>query len=176
MHLPAVIGTVMKCIGIEARALFCAVSLMLSGCNGGGTTPSPSASPANISGDYVGSMQDAQSGSGAATATLAQHGSAAGGAITAQLAGANVTAQISLAITPANALSGAMVVDYADGTTCTFSTSGNYTNNGSAAIISGSYTAVTNCAGDTGTYVLNQQCVDTIASADRRIMSFPPKC
>lgn len=149
--------------------------MLFSGCNGGGTTPSPAA-VSNISGDYIGSMQDAQSGTGTATATLAQHGSSAGGEVTAQMASATLTAQLSLAITKGNALSGAMVIDYPNGITCTFSTTGTYTNNGSSAAINGSYTAVTNCAGDSGTYVLAQQCTDTIASVDRRIMTYPPKC
>jgi hypothetical protein len=123
-------------------------------------------------------MNDKQSGSGSVTATLAQHGSSAGGAIADTLAaGGTITAQISVAISSSNALNGAMVVDYPDGTTCTFSTTGTYTNNGTTtAQITGSYTAVTNCTGDTGTYTLNQQCVDTITSSDRRTMGFPATC
>ena len=59
-----------------------------------------------------------------------------------------------------------MVIDYANGTTCTFSTSGNY--NPATAVLSGSYSAVTNCAGDSGTYSLTQQCTDTITSVRHR--------
>ncbi len=111
-------------------------------------------------------MQDAQGGNGTATATLAQHGAMAGGAIVDKEAGATITAQISLSIDAANAVSGAMVVDYASGTTCTFSTTGSY--DPTTAVLGGSYTAVTNCSGDTGTYTLTQQCSDTITSGLRR--------
>jgi lipopolysaccharide export system protein LptA len=119
-------------------------------------------------------MQDAQGGAGTATATFAQHGSSAGGAITDTESTATITAQVSLTIARSNAVSGAMVIDYADGTTCTFSTAGSY--NASTNVLSGSYSAVTNCAGDTGTYSLTQQCTDTITSADRRTMGLPPHC
>ncbi|MBV9271768.1 MAG: hypothetical protein JO165_11785 [Candidatus Eremiobacteraeota bacterium] len=166
----------MKITGLKALAFLCA-STLVAACNGSsGSTPSPTPTPSNISGDYSGTLQDAQNGSGAATGTLAQHGFTAGGAITAALTGGNVTAQIALTITPSNALTGAMVIDFANGTTCTFSTAGNYSNNGTVAAINGTYTAVSNCAGDSGTFALNQQCTDSITSADRHVRAFPPKC
>jgi hypothetical protein len=58
------------------------------------------------------------------------------------------------------------VIDFANGTTCTFSTTGTY--NSATAVLSGSYSAVTNCTGDTGTYSLTQQCTDTVTSGRRR--------
>ena len=129
----------------------------------------------NISGDYAGTMQDAQGGSGTATATFAQHsGGVAGGAITDTEAAAKITAQISLAFTSAATMSGSMVVDYASGTTCTFSTTASY--NTSTNVLSGSYAAITNCSGDSGTYTLTQQCIDTITSSERRIMILPAPC
>jgi hypothetical protein len=142
----------------------------LAGCNGSiapaAATPQP---PTNISGDYSGTVQDAQGGNGTATATLAQTGFTAGGALTVKEAATTVTAQMSLTLTTSNAVSGSMVIDYASGTTCSFSTSGTY--NTSTNVLSGSYTAVTNCAGDTGTYSLTQQCTDTITSIERRRMT-----
>lgn len=162
---------------LQTFALLCVSSLIFTGCNSGSNnTASPTPTPSNISGDYTGTMTDAQSGTGSATATLAQNGTTAGGAITASLTSAAVTAQIALNISPSNALTGAMVIDFANGTTCTFSTTGTYTNNGTAAAINGAYTAVSNCSGDTGTFVLNQQCTDSISGFDRRVRSFPPKC
>lgn len=153
--------------------LMLAAAITLAGCNKS-TTPAPlTPSVSNISGDYTGTTQDAQSGAGTASATLAQHGTSAGGAITIVQSGATVTAQVSLTITPSNAVSGGMVIDYPNGTTCTFSTTGNY--NGSTNVLSGSYSAVTNCAGDTGTYALTQQCTDTVTTADRTVMT-TPKC
>lgn len=146
-----------------------AASLALAACNGSVATPAATPSPANISGDYSGTMQDTQSGSGTATATLAQHGATAGGAIAAALANATLNAQISLTVTSTDSVSGALVIDYPNnGPTCTFSTTGTY--NASTNILSGSYTAVTNCTGDTGTYSLTQQCTDTVTSGGRRRM------
>ncbi len=152
-----------------------AACVALSGCNAS-TTPSPTPQVANVSGDYLGTMTDTQGGTGAVSGTLAQNGSNAGGSMTVKQTGGTINAQLSLSITTSNTLGGAMVIDYPNGTTCTFSTSAAYTNNGTnTAVIAGSYTAVTNCAGDTGTYTLNQQCTDTVTS-DRRTMSFPVKC
>lgn len=154
-----------------------AACLVLTGCNSS-SSPSPSPTPQvpNLSGDYIGTLNDSQGGNGSATATLAQHGSSAGGAVTVTQTGGTIVAQISLAIASSNALSGSMVVNYANGTTCTFSTTGTYNSSGSTPVISGSYTAVTNCAGNSGTYTLNQQCLDTITAADRRAMALPPHC
>ena len=141
------------------------VSLVaLASCGSASVAPTPS--PANISGDYSGTVQDAQGGNGSATATLAQTGSTAGGTITVKEATQTVSAQISLALTSSDAVSGSMVIDFSNGTTCTFSTSGNY--NAATAVLSGSYSAVTNCAGDSGTYSLTQQCTDTITSVRHR--------
>ena len=121
-------------------------------------------------------MSDAHGGSGSATATLAQHGSTAGGTITATEGASSVTAQVSLSIDSSNGFTGAMVIDYSSGATCSFKTSGTYSTTTYA--LSGSYTAVTGCAGDTGTYALSQQCTDTVTSSERRpqIVSPPAQC
>lgn len=159
-----------------AITLMLSAALVLGGCNkSAAPSPVPTSTPSvsNISGDYTGTTQDAQGGAGTANATLAQNGTSAGGAITIKQSAVTVTAQVSLSITTSNALSGAMVIDYPNGTTCTFSTSGAY--NATTNVLSGSYTAVTNCAGDTGTYSLTQQCTDTVTSADRTVMT-TPKC
>jgi hypothetical protein len=160
--------------------LLLTAAIALASCNNSSTpSPNPTSTPniANISGDYTGTTQDTKGGAGTATATLTQTGSSAGGAITITQTSGALTAQIALTISSSNAVKGSMVIDYPDGTTCTFSTTGTYTNNGTnSAVLSGSYTAVTNCAGDTGTYTLNQQCTDTVTSGERRIDSFPVAC
>lgn len=145
-----------------------AASLTLAACNGS-VAPPVAPTPTNISGDYSGTVQDAQGGTGTATATLAQTGFTAGGTINVKQAAATVSSQISLTLTTSNAVSGSMVIDYANGTTCTFSTTGAYST--TTNVLSGSYTAVTNCAGDTGTYSLTQQCTDTITGVERRRMT-----
>lgn len=152
-----------------------AVVVALAACNSGTTNSvAPAAPAANISGDYSGTMQDAQHGSGTATATLAQHNATAGGTITAVEPGGTVTAQVSLTIASTNATSGTMVIDYAGGTTCTFSTTGAYDPNSGA--LSGSYTAVTNCSGDSGTYSLTQQCTDTVTTQMRALNGVISPC
>lgn len=157
----------MRRIASRAGLLTLVAVVALSGCNG--STAPVAATPTNISGDYSGTMQDAQGGSGTATGTLAQTGFTAGGTITDTEAAATLSAQISLTITTANAVKGSIVIDYPNnGPTCTFSTSGTY--NTSTNVLSGSYTAVTNCSGDSGTYSLTQQCTDTVTSGARRRM------
>jgi hypothetical protein len=129
----------------------------------------------NISGDYSGMVNDTQGGSG----TLAQHGSSAGGAFTIAQATQTLTANFSLTMVSSNSFNGSVVIDYpSGGPTCTFHTTGTYHDNGSSSAgINGSYRAVTNCSGDTGTYSLAQQCTDTITSVDRRRpMGFPIPC
>jgi len=150
-----------------------AAVLALSGCNG--STAPAAATPTNISGDYSGTMQDAQGGSGTVTATLAQTGFNAGGTITDTETSATLSAQISLTISTANAVKGSIVIDYPDnGPTCSFSTTGTY--NTSTNVLSGSYTAVTNCSGDSGTYSLTQQCTDTITNGVRRAITGIAPC
>lgn len=158
----------MNDIRMSSLAAAIGISLAAAGCNGGGTTASNPAQLSNISGDYTGTLQDAQAGSGPVTATLAQHGGSAGGTLTTTTTGGTLSVQVSLVITPSNSLSGAMVIDEPNDTTCTFSTTGSY--NPATNVINGSYTAVTNCSGDTGTYTLTQQCLDTVTTADRRKM------
>ena len=154
-------------------ALVLGSALVLGGCNGGGTTAStPPAQPSNLSGDYIGSVQDSVTGTASATATFAQHGSNAGGTLTTTSAGGALAAQVAFAIASSNAISGSMVIDEPNGTTCTFGLTGTY--NAAGFVLSGSYTAVTNCSGQHGTYTLAQQCTDTITSADRRAMGLTP--
>ncbi len=156
-------------------ALALASCLALAACNNGSSTPAVIAQVSNISGDYSGTFHDGIAGTGAATTTLAQHGSNAGGAIAAATPGGGIAAQISLTVASSNALSGAIVINYPSGTTCTFSTTGTYSNTGTVASITGSFTPVTGCSGDSGTYTLNQECTDTITS-EVRTLSFPPQC
>lgn len=148
--------------------------IALAGCNA--SSAIPSATVPNISGDYSGTIQDGQGGSGTATGTLAQHGASAGGAITDTEAAQTITGDLSVTITPSYAYSGTMVIDYPSGTTCTFHTTGSYVNGSGGWGLNGSYKAVTNCSGDTGTYTLTQQCTDTVTSARRRPESFPAAC
>lgn len=162
-----------------AAAIAIALCLAPAGCNKSSTpSPAPTASPAvsNVSGDYTGTMSDSAGGSGTVNGLLAQNGANAGGVLTDTESSATLTAAISLRLNSPTSTSGAMVIDYPSGTTCTFSVTGTYTNNGASANMSGSYTAITNCAGQSGTFSLNQTCSDTVTAGDRRSMTVPAPC
>jgi hypothetical protein len=112
-------------------------------------------------------MTDSQGGNGTATATLAQTGSALGGSLVDTEGTTTLNAQLALTIGASNALSGSMVINEASGATCTFKTTGNY--NTATNVLSGSYTAVTNCSGESGTFSLTQTCTDTVTHVRRSI-------
>lgn len=154
------------------RAVLLVVALTLAACNSGSTNSTPN-TISNISGDYTGTVQDSVGGTLAASATLSQHGSAAGGVLTTTSGGVAFNSAITLVITSSNAVSGTVVHDLPNGATCTFSTSGNY--NTASQQITASYSAVTGCSGQSGTYTLDQQCTDTVTSVERRPMGVP-KC
>ena len=165
---------------MKLRFTACALAAALvAGCGSGtnnGTTPVMSTAP-NISGDYTGTMNDAQSGAGQVnTATFAQAGYTAGGSMTGTFTATTLPVQMTLTITPvSNAISGSMVIDYppaGTGPQCTFTTSGSFNQN--TNVLSGSYTAVSGCSGDSGTYSLTQQCTATVTAVRR--MSLQPKC
>jgi hypothetical protein len=166
-------------VQMKAAAVAAASSLLLAGCSASvapstvgpadkaaaGNSAAISQQVSNISGDYVGTVHDAQGGAGTAKATLAQHIANAGGAANVKQAHHSIIVNISLTITSANATSGAMVIDFPPaktGPACTFSTTGTYDR--ATNVLSGSYSAVTGCTGDTGTYKLTQQCHDTVVT------------
>jgi plastocyanin len=141
--------------------------LVLSACSSSSTSAPPTPSPSNISGDYLGTMTDSAAGTGTASATLAQTGASAGGTLTFAPTSGTLTAHLSMTIAGSNATSGAMVIDYPNnGPTCTFSMTGTYDT--STNVLNGSYSAVTNCSGQSGTFSLTQQCTDTITGHARR--------
>lgn len=153
-------------------ALLAGLLLVLPACNGTTGTPVPAA-PTNISGDYAGTVHDSVGGTLTATALLAQHGSSAGGTLTTT-GGSTQTSSLSLAISASNAVSGTMVQDLPGDVTCSFSMTGSY--DPSTAVLSGSYTAITGCSGQSGTYALTQSCTDTVTNADRRPAFGVPSC
>jgi len=159
-------------IRMSVVAVLLAAVLTLPACTHKNTTPP---APPNISGDYTGTAQDSVNGALAATAILAQHGGSAGGTLTTSVpGGATLTSAISLVISSSNALSGTIVEDLPGGVTCTFSTTGSY--NTTSQQITGSYSAVTGCSGQSGTYTLNQVCTDTVTTAAGRRRMGVPKC
>lgn len=167
----------MSRVSFNATALAMSSCLFLAACSSA-TTMTPSPKPPNISGDYTGTMQDTLSGKATAAGTLAQQGSNAGGSITETFSNnTTLTPQMTITVNSSNGFSGAIVIDYPNGNTCTFATTGAYSSNGTGTpTLSGSYSAVTGCGGDTGTFALNQQCIDTVTSSARRPMALPAQC
>jgi hypothetical protein len=176
-------------VHLNAAIIAAASCLLLAGCNGSAAPSVTRATSAgresapmpqrlsNISGDYLGTVQDAQGGTGNAKATLAQHNANAGGAVKDKEANVTLNVDVSLTITSSNTTSGALVIDFPparSGPVCTFSTTGSY--DPSTGILSGSYTAVTGCPGDTGTYTLTQQCHDTVVTSGLPRRENNPHC
>lgn len=161
---------------IKTLACIAGACLVLAACVKSGSTPAVVIYP-NISGDYSGTMQDSVLGAGSVSGTLAQHGNAAGGTL-ADVTGATTTnLAMSLSVSATKAVSGTFETFDTSGSLCTFSTTGTYANNGSSsATITGTYTAITNCSGEAGSYTLNQQCTNTATSIERRRSGFPPAC
>ena len=160
-------------IRMNALAFLTLLALALQGCNN--SSNSTVTIPfSNISGDYKGTAQDSVSGAATVSGTLAQHADSAGGSLTMTFGSGAQSAAFSLTIDTSNNVTGTIVEDLTSGTVCTFSTTGTYST--SSNQITGSYTAVTNCSGQTGTYTMTQQCVDTVTSVGRRPMGVPVHC
>jgi len=151
-------------------------ALTLQACNGGSSSTAPPPAFPNVSGDYKGTLQDSALGSGSSSATFSQNGAAAGGTIVTTVGAKTVDAAISLTVSPNNSVLGSIVIDAPPepSGTCTFSTSGTY--DPATNVLSGTYTAVTNCSGVTGSYTLTQQCSDTVTNPMERRTMGVPKC
>lgn len=167
----------------KIAALIIAGCVMFTGCNKASSpSPTPTATPqiSNMSGDYTGTVTDSSGTKNTGTVNaglLAQQGSDAGGVLVSTQAGGPLNLAMSLNITSSNAVTGSMVADYADQTTCTYSVAGTYHNTGTPPVtLDGSYTAVTGCTGVSGTFALTQQCADTVTPSDRRVMNVPAAC
>jgi hypothetical protein len=153
------------------RSAVIAVSIILASCSSGSVTP---ITYTNMSGDFGGSMSDAQAGPGTATATFAQHGNNVGGSITIVRSSGTVTAETSFTISSSNTIAGSLVIDYPT-QQCTYTTTGSFDPN--ADVLTATYTAVTNCAGDTGSFSLTQQCSATATTGEaRKSASIATRC
>jgi hypothetical protein len=129
--------------------------------------------PQNISGDYSGTMTDGQNGNSTATGTLAQTGSNAGGSIVSTGGNQTLTYQMAVAIDSNDRITGSMVTDLPAGAQCSFAFTGAY--DATTNVLSGNYTAVSGCSGDTGSFALTQTC-SARPDALRRRMGTPAQC
>lgn len=107
----------------------------------------------NVSGEYVGTIDDNQGGKTTATAALAQYSDGVGGPFTIGAGSFLLVSSIAFTIDGKN-LSGTLVKP---GTTaCSFATSATY--NGSNHRLIGSYYAISGCWDEQGTYTLKRKC------------------
>ena len=115
---------------------------------------SPPPSLANVSGQYQGTASGKFPG--AATANLAQTGSAVGGTLTLPTSGGVLT--VALALASNSTLSG--TATNLNAQACTFSVSATYNAaNAAHPQLSGSYSSEHGCGGQNGNFVLKQICV-----------------
>jgi len=149
-----------------APAMTLACVCALAGCSNSTTSPVvPAPSLADVAGDYSGTVQDNMQGNASATVTFAQHGASVGGTMTLAFSGASVNSSIAWTIDAANALAGSAVENLA-AQTCTFSMSGSYSTVTNQ--ISGTYSALSGCAGQAGNFQLTQLCSDPATSRPQR--------
>jgi hypothetical protein len=144
------------------------VSIALTACGGGNTVGAAAPAQAgaafrgigdaktpNVSGEYAGTIKDSQNGKGRLTASLAQYTDAVGGSLTATTGTGSITSSEALTLSNADELtgSGAGTVGSA---VCVYSVQGKY--DAARHHLSGSYTAVNGCSGQSGTFTMKQKC------------------
>lgn len=112
------------------------------------------AKPLNLSGQWKGKFQDIAYGSGKATASYAQSGTAVGGVLTIKYANSTVSASV-VQVAGTSGVTGETVAGTGS-LYCTFSTTGTY--DPKTYTLSGNYMAVYGCTGETGTFTLKHQC------------------
>jgi hypothetical protein len=145
-------------------------ALMLPACSSSSAPVVTFSQPADVAGQYAGTVQDSVAGTQAVgTSTLSQHLSSVGGALVMPIGSESV----SWTVGASNAVSGSGALEVA-GATCLFVMTGSY--NPSTFQITGSYSAASGCSGRTGTYTLTQTCSEPVESKDRRPQTVPPRC
>jgi hypothetical protein len=108
----------------------------------------------NLSGQYVGTIEDSLGGKGTVGASLAQYKSAIGGRLKVKLAKDSHTDLLAFALSSPATLTGNLI--YAGSAACTLRTTGKY--DAATHRLTGSYRAVHGCSGETGTFSMEQQC------------------
>lgn len=153
-----------------ALALLAGAALTLAACNTGVTSPAPNFSIPAVAGEYTGILQDnGGTPQAVSTSTLSQHQAVVGGALVLP-AGAE---SVSWTVDSSGAINGSGAMDVGV-VKCIYTMTGTYS--ASMSQITGTYTAVSNCTGQAGTFTLTQQCTDPTASDLRRPLSAPRPC
>lgn len=119
----------------------------------------------NVAGQYAGTLDDSSLGQGHARASIAQFGGSAGGPIVATFASAKRANATAGTLDGDGALRGTMVANVGS-VACTFRFSARY--DGSTHVLNGSYRAIDECSGDSGTFALKERCYYVLHAEIRR--------
>jgi hypothetical protein len=146
-----------------------ALALGFSACSSAGSSGSvpsaqtPLAVPAiamtQIAGEYKGSVTDSKRGKGTGALQLSQSNANTGGSFNQTYGNTTVRGVVALGLS-GTTLGGNEVLL---GGPCTFSMTAKY--NAKTAVLSGSYTAISRCKGQSGTFKLTEQCYYVTPSA-----------
>jgi len=110
----------------------------------------------NDSGDYSGSFQDSALGAGSASASLAQDGQVVGGVINVTYGSNNVSYSVAAQTQDGLSIGGAQVAELASGV-CSLNITATY--HKKSHILSGTYQNANGCAGVTGSFSLQHECI-----------------
>jgi hypothetical protein len=146
-------------------------ALSLSAC--GNQSVTLASAPLDLAGQYTGTATDSVFGNATASTTLAEAGTTLSGTILilATTSHATLSQSVSWTVASGYTISGT-VTD--PGGQCTFSSTGVY--DASTNVLSGKYTAVSGCSGETGTFSLTQQCTNPVSDAARKPQERPTSC
>ncbi len=142
-----------------AIALTACATNSQSGAPGAGEAPQVPAATQTIvndSGDYSGSFQDSALGAGSASASLAQDGQVVGGVINVAYGSNNVSYSVAAQTQDGLSVSGAAVAELASGV-CSLNVTATY--HKKTNILSGTYGNANGCAGVTGSFSLQHECI-----------------
>lgn len=118
----------------------------------------------NVAGEYAGSVNDG-SVSGHARGSISQFGASAGGPIAFTLASKKRANAAAVTLDSDGSMRGTMVATVAQ-VACTFKLSASYDD--SKHVLSGSFRAVHECSGDSGTFSLKERCYYVLRADIRR--------
>jgi hypothetical protein len=168
-------------IALGYTSITLAVAIGLTAC-GSGSAGSPAVgigqsstaartsgepAPRNYSGDYAGTVKDSLYNKGSIKATFAQYQTAVGGSMTQDEISRTGTMTASFGVTAGTTLTGTAVEKFGVGTSstaCVYTIGGTY--NAATHRLRGSYQAVHNCSGETGTFTMKQKCFYPRPGAD----------
>lgn len=137
-------------------AVFCA--FLTAGCNNATstTTPAmPAPKPANVAGQYRGTVTDTAFGSGKALGDFSQTGTTVGGRLKLTYGSETILNSVAMKLAHANSLSGSAVATIGK-VACTFAISATY--DSTTFDLTGNYSASNGCSGESGTFAMKERC------------------